>query len=189
MADLYALAGVAAVQYAGGPTILFKMGRVTMTDEAEASKLHVIDEKYPNHHITDRILRTPTLTTEEKTALMGFQTIGFAFEDITAKNQRWTMNPYVFDNTYFQELLNHEDSKYLQTEADLKLLQDRESHEFVKIFADNQELWFEVYARAHAKFSEQGQEKNLWSEVNEAHIQEGGYHEAKHLEHLEELNK
>jgi len=99
------------------------------------------------------------------------------------------MNPYVFDNTYFTELLNHEDSKYLQTEADLKLLQDRESHEFVKIFADNQELWFEVYARAHAKFSEYGQEKNLWSEINEEHIQEGGYHEAKHREHLEELNK
>jgi len=121
IADMYAMAGVCAVQYAGGPTILFKMGRKSITDDAEASKCHVIDEKYPNHHITDRILRS-TLSTEEKVALMGFQTIGFAFEDITAKNQRWTMNPYVFDNHYFKELLNHDDSKYLQTEADLKLL-------------------------------------------------------------------
>ena len=115
---------------------------------------------------------------------MGFQTIGFAYEDITAKNQRWTMNPYIFDNSYYKELLKSEDSLYLQTEADLKLLQDRESAEFVKIFADNQELWFEVYARAHAKYSEFGQEDKLMSEINEEHCMEGGYHELAHFNYL-----
>jgi hypothetical protein len=41
------------------------------------------------------------LTPEEYVALMGQYTLGFASDDNTSKKGRWTMNPYVFDNTYF----------------------------------------------------------------------------------------
>ena len=52
------------------------------------------------------------------------------------------MNPYVFDNTYFQEVLMGHESKYLKTEADLKLLHDPELKEWVQAYADDQTLFF-----------------------------------------------
>ena len=41
------------------------------------------------------------LSAAEHVALMGQFTLGFASDDDTSKSNRWTMNPYVFDNTYF----------------------------------------------------------------------------------------
>lgn len=66
---------------------------------------------------------------------MGSYTLGFATDDNKGKKGRWTMNPYVFDNTYFQEVLLSHDSKYLKTEADLKLLQDSETKSWVEAYA------------------------------------------------------
>lgn len=37
------------------------------------------------------------------------------------------MNPYVFDNTYFKEVLKGETSAYLKTKDDIELLVDAES--------------------------------------------------------------
>ena len=62
------------------------------------------------------------LSAEEYVALMGSYTLGFANDDNKLRKGRWTMNPYVFDNTYFQEVLLGHESKYLKTEADIKLL-------------------------------------------------------------------
>ena len=73
---------------------------------------------------------------------MGSYTLGFASEDNKGKSGRWTMNPYVFDNTYFQEVLLGHESKYLKTEADLKLLHDPELKEWVQAYADDQTLFF-----------------------------------------------
>jgi hypothetical protein len=43
------------------------------------------------------------LSPEEYVALMGgINTLGFRDENKSGPLTRWTMNPYVFDNTYFQ---------------------------------------------------------------------------------------
>jgi hypothetical protein len=41
------------------------------------------------------------LEPEEYVAMMGSYTLGFARDDNKNKMGRWTMNPYVFDNSYF----------------------------------------------------------------------------------------
>jgi len=87
------------------------------------------------------------------------------------------MNPYVFDNTYFQEILLGHDSKYLKTSADMELLEKPELKEWVEAYAGDQTLFFENYAVAHVKVSEQGHEHNLLSEFNEHDIVDGGYQE------------
>lgn len=117
------------------------------------------------------------LSAEEYVALMGSYTLGFANDENKTRNGRWCMNPYVFDNTYFQEVLLGQDSKYLKTEADLKLLNDPNLREWVERYAEDQNLFFENYARAHVKVSEMGQEENLLSEFNDADIIDGGYQE------------
>ena len=77
---------------------------------------------------------------------MGSFTLGFATDDNKGKKGRWTMNPYVFDNSYFQEVLLGHSSKYLKTEADLKLLQNQELKQWVEAYAQDQNLFFLNYA-------------------------------------------
>ena len=74
------------------------------------------------------------------------------------------MNPYVFDNTYFRELLN-DNSKYLKMEDDLSLLNDPEMRNYVEEFAEDQEAFFEAFGNAFSKVSELGQEEKMLSEI------------------------
>ena len=69
------------------------------------------------------------------------------------------------------------DSLYLKTEADLNLVRDPQLKEWVEAYAQDQNLFFDNYARAHVKVSEMGHEENLMSEMNESDIVNGGYQE------------
>lgn len=48
---------------------------------------------------------------------------------------------------------------------------------WVDAYAQDQNLFFDNYARAHVKVSEHGQEANLLSEMNDGDIINGGYQE------------
>jgi catalase (peroxidase I) len=71
------------------------------------------------------------------------------------------------------------DSRYLKTEADLKLLQNPDLKVWVEQYAEDQNLFFENYAKAHVKVSERGQEENLLSEFDSEDVVDGGYIENK----------
>ena len=129
--DLIQLAGYTAVEYCGGPTMIFRMGRQDVQTEGEASDALAITDGSHENAVQASKFGTLGLSAEEYVALMGSYTLGFASDDNKGKNGRWTMNPYVFDNTYFQEVLIGHESKYLKTEADLKLLHDPELKEWV----------------------------------------------------------
>jgi len=112
---------------------------------------------------------------EEFIALLGRHTIEFAGEDKSGFKARWTQNPYVFDNTYFQELLLGERSKYFKLPQELALLDDASSKRTIEMYAQDEQRFFEDYARAHVRMSELGQEKTLLSEFEEANRKQGGY--------------
>lgn len=178
--DLIQLGGYTAVEYCGGPSMLFKMGRQDVETEGEASNaLAIVPENKHEHAIIVKKFDMMGLTPEEYVAIMGAHTLGFASDNNKGKLGRWTMNPYVFDNTYFKEVLLGHDSIYLKTEADLRLLHDPELKQWVEAYAQDQTLFFDNYARAHVKISERGQEENLMSEFDETDIVNGGYQENK----------
>ena len=177
--DLIQLGGYTAVEYCGGPSMIFRMGRSDIPTEGEASNAVAITESSHENAVQVRKFEMMGLNAEEYVALMGSHTLGFANDDNKGKKGRWTMNPYVFDNSYFQEVLMGHDSNYLKTEADLKLLEDSETKEWVEAYAQDQNLFFENYAKAHVKVSERGQEQNLSSEFDEENVVDGGYMENK----------
>jgi len=179
VSDLLQLGGYTAVEYCGGPSMIFRMGRKDVQTEGEASTaLTVVTASHENAVQAHRFNQMG-LSVEEYVALMGGYTLGFASDDNKTKKARWTMNPYVFDNSYFQEVLLGANSKYLKTEADLALLASPEHKQWVESFAEDNNLFFETYARAHVKVSEAGQEANLMSEFDEGDIVNGGYQENK----------
>jgi hypothetical protein len=55
-------------------------------------------------------------------ALFGYRTLGFLSNKDQHREDRWTRNPWVFDNNYYQELLDA-DSPYVKTPSDLALLE------------------------------------------------------------------
>jgi len=105
-------------------------------------------------------------STQDVVALMGSHTLGFAHQDRTGFQGRWTQNPHVFDNTYYKEVLLGERSKFLKTPAEWALLENQEMKRFCETYAQDQNLFFDHYAQAHVKLSEFGHE-NLMSEFEE----------------------
>ena len=77
------------------------------------------------------------MTANEIVAIMGIHTIGKAKADISGHEGRWTMNPYVFDNTYYKELLLGDKSKYLKTASDIELVKNPAFRPHVEQFAED----------------------------------------------------
>lgn len=155
--------------------MIFRMGRKDCNSEEDAgNSVSVVTESHENS-VQVQKFDMMGLSAEEYVALMGSYTLGFANDDNKSKQGRWTMNPYVFDNTYFQEVLLGRNSKYLKTDADLNLLSNHEHKQWVEAYAQDQNLFFTNYAKAHIKVSEMGQEDNLLSEFNDDDIVNGGY--------------
>lgn len=170
-ADLIQLGGYAAVEYAGGPSMVFRMGRV----DAEESDLPQLTHGSESSSMVEKV-QNLGFSRREFTTLMGSHTLGFANMEVSGPQGRWTQNPHVFDNSYFKEVLLGDRSKFLRTKAEILLATDPELRRYCEEFAQDQNLWFAEYAAAHIKMSELGQEKNLLSEFDEASSKaNGGY--------------
>jgi len=99
--------------------MIFDMGRKDVSSEGDAIQHSA--ETSAGSLVTSGLAQSD-LSPEEFVALMGSFTLGFNGEEKKGPQTRWCMNPYVFDNTYYQELLLKDQSKYFKTEADLKLV-------------------------------------------------------------------
>lgn len=163
-ADLFQLGGYAAVEYCGGPSMIFRMGRKDL-QEHELPQEGLLPNAHEKSTILERMLRTG-FTKQDFVAIMGSHTIGFARMENTGFKGRWTQNPHVFDNSYYKEVLLGERSKFLQTPAETILNEEAELRRYVEMYAQDQNLFFSHYAEAHVKMSEWGQEDNLLSEFD-----------------------
>ena len=101
--------------------MIFRMGRKDAESESEV----IVEERLPD--VSDSSegiiskMRRMGFNTEEIVALMGSHTLGFAHEDRTGFKGRWTQNPYVFDNSYYKEVLLGEKTKFLRTRTEIIL--------------------------------------------------------------------
>jgi L-ascorbate peroxidase len=176
--DLIQLGGYAAVEYCGGPAMIFNMGRKDIGSEGDAVQHSA--ETHAGSLVVQGLAQSD-FSPEEFVALMGSFTIGFCGEDKKGPTTRWNMNPYIFDNAYYKELLLKDQSKYYRTEADLKLVQNAQLKSWVEAYAQDQDLFFRNYAKAHVKLSEIGWEGQLLSEMEPERTIDGGYIEKNRL--------
>jgi catalase (peroxidase I) len=120
-ADLIQLGGYAAVEYTGGPHMIFKMGRIDAEEVSPSDRLP--DTNEPKMTQYQKLVRLG-FSDQDFVAIMGSHTLGFAHKERSGFEGRWTMNPHVFDNTYYKELLLGERSKYLKTPAEWLLFEN-----------------------------------------------------------------
>lgn len=143
----------------------FRMGREDADESVINPEGRLPDPNEPKETIYQKMERMG-FNKQDFVAIMGSHTIGFAHSDRSGFNGRWTMNPHVFDNTYYKEVLLGDRSKYLQTPGEKMLLLDPEMKNLVEQYAQDQNLFFEHYAISHVKMSEFGVEDKLLSEFD-----------------------
>lgn len=154
--------------------MIFQMGRTDVSGEKDTVQ-HEQETYYGSLVVSG--LSKQGLQPEEFVAMMGSFTLGFNSEQKKGSHTRWTMNPYVFDNSYFKELMLGDKSKYSHTDADLRLMQTPELRVWVERYAEDNALFFTNYAKAHVKLSERTHEETLLSEFDGDNNVRGGYME------------
>ena len=159
ISDLIQIGGASAIEYAGGPYIELKVGRVDIEDEHLAAEATA----FPELEMTSEEIRakySELFTDEFIVALFGYRTLGFVSSKDSNKEERWTRNPWIFDNNYFEELLDS-NSPYTKSSSDLALLNDDKFRHWVETFARNQNHFFDSFAVAYQRMGELGNAKLL----------------------------
>lgn len=175
-ADLYALAGVVAIETLGGPKIDFRVGRKDSMDPKDVT---------PNGRLPDADKGTPMKTAahlrgifgrmgfndQEIVALAGAHALGRCHADASGYVGPWTPTPTVFNNLYFSLLLNlkwepnvvndhaqYKDpcGKLMMLPSDIVLIEDPEFKKYVQAYANDQKLFFNDFAKAFQKLEELG---------------------------------
>lgn len=156
-ADLYQLASVTAIEFAGGPKIPFRMGRTDAKGPDDCTP----DGRLPKptermSHLRDVFYRMG-LTDKDIVLLSGAHTLGRARPERSGFEGDWTHDPHKFDNTYYVEILKENpDPKLLRLSTDLCLLDEPETKALCEKYAADQEAFFNDYKEAHQKLSELG---------------------------------
>jgi len=181
-ADLHTLAGVVAVEEAGGPTIPFRLGRVDFESGATSppdGRLPDADKgsgKKTIEHIRDVFYRMG-FTDKEIVALLGAHSMGRCHTDASGYWGPWAASENTFSNEYFRLLVEErwspktthngkpwtgpdqfEDStgKLMMLPSDMVLLLDPIFRKHVETFAKDEDLFFKEFASAFSKLLELG---------------------------------
>lgn len=155
-ADLYQLASVVAIEFAGGPKIPFRMGRVDgkPTDCSPPGRLP--DPTKRMSHLRE-VFHRMGLDDKDIVLLSAAHTLGSGHGDRSGYEGAWTKDPLKFDNSYFVEILkDNPDPDLLRLSTDLCLLDEPETKELCEKYAKDQDLFFKDYAVSHQKLSELG---------------------------------
>lgn len=162
-ADLWALAAVTAIEWAGGPVIPYRAGRTDIRTAASC----VAEGRLPDGDRGAKHIRTifyrMGFTDPEIVALSGAHTLGKCRADRSGFEGPWTETPLRFDTRYFELLLECEwepseastglpqmacpsEPELMMLNTDVALITD-------PTFRQTTELYAKDAARFHADFS------------------------------------
>mmetsp|Transcript_14126 Transcript_14126/g.30784 ORF Transcript_14126/g.30784 Transcript_14126/m.30784 type:complete len:273 (+) Transcript_14126:111-929(+) len=162
-ADLWVLAGIQAIKLTGGPDVPFKYGRTDASDKSACpAQGRLPDATQGAQHLRDVFYR---MGFDDKAivALSGAHTLGSCHKDRSGFDGPWTTDPYKFDNEYFKVLLDLEwkprewdgplqyadpSGKLMMLPSDIALKEDESFLKYVKMYAEDEKLFFKDFAEA-----------------------------------------
>jgi cytochrome c peroxidase len=177
-ADLYTLAGVVAIEEAGGPMIPFQLGRTDAVSGESSPKVCGLPDadkgsrKATASHIRRDVFYRMGFTDKEIVALSGAHALGRCHENASGYWGPWTFAENTFSNEYFRLLIEErwspkvshngkpwtgpdqfEDStgKLMMLPSDIMLIQDPEFRKHVEYYAKNEDAFFKDFAAAFSK--------------------------------------
>ena len=159
----------------GGPKTKLELGRIDKDSSNVPPNGRLPDGKLGASHLRDVFYRMG-FGDQEIVALSGAHTVGRCHLDRSGFEGKWTDNPLVFDNEYFKVLLNrnwtvkkwdnHNDDRPEQYEdetgelmmlpTDIALVLDDGFLQYVKLYAADEEKFFEDFSKAFSKLQANG---------------------------------
>jgi len=170
--DLWTFAGAVAIEEMGGPKIPWKSGRV----DAESGKACPPDGRLPDAskgapHVRDIFYRMG-FNDQEIVALIGAHVIGRMHTNRSGYDGPWTHSPTTFSNDFFVQLkenkwvkkkwngpeqfVNDKGGELTMNPADISFLSDPKFKKFVDLYAEDEQKFFEDFAKAFSKLLELG---------------------------------
>ncbi|CDK29276.1 unnamed protein product [Kuraishia capsulata CBS 1993] len=159
----------------GGPTINWKPGRIDCADDQKVPQNGRLPVATLNaDHIREVFQVRLGFNDQETVALIGGgHSLGRTHAKYSGFNGKWTDNPIRFDNEMFAVLLNevwtttevpetgriqymNEDRALMMLNTDIELLNDPEFVQWVRIYAQDQQKFFDDFALAFGKLLELG---------------------------------
>ncbi|TIB70009.1 heme peroxidase [Wallemia mellicola] len=172
--DLWTLAGVAGLQEMGGPKasiVAWRPGRIDGTDEREAITNRLPDGAKDEHHIQN-IFNRLGFNDREAVCLIGAHAVGRTHKDRSGFEGPWTFSPISFSNQFYKLLLesdwkekqwdgpkqyeDQETKSLMMLPTDYALRTSERYRPYVEKYAENEDLFFEDFAKAFAKLIELG---------------------------------
>ncbi|KAJ1450002.1 heme peroxidase [Pelagophyceae sp. CCMP2097] len=172
-ADLWAFAANVAIGAMGGPVVPTRFGRTdakSSADSVESQVGRLPDGDKGAGHLRE-IFHPKGFDDVDIVALSGAHTVGKCAPERSGFDGFWTEQPYIFDNTYFTEMLSkkysaevtakgcpqhrHAETKTMMLESDLALLQPP-FRETVELYAKDQAAFFQRFTQAWVKLQENG---------------------------------
>lgn len=170
-ADLFTLAGVVSIEEMGGPKICWKAGRSDKPDgKSSPADGRLPDALQGSSHLRDIFYRMG-FNDREIVALSGAHTLGRCHTDRSGFSGPWSRAPTTVSNEYFRLLLEetwtpkkwngplqYEDKsgELMMLPSDLALTKDVLFRKYVELYAKDEKIWREDFAKAFSKLLELG---------------------------------
>ncbi|CAL8128681.1 unnamed protein product [Orchesella dallaii] len=170
--DLWTLAAVCSVQEMGGPTVPWKAGRCDGTSKECAPDGRLPNCGDPCAQQARDIFYRMGFEDKEIVALIGAHALGRCHVDRSGFDGPWTASPTTFSNGFYTELLgktwkkrewdglkqyeDEETKELMMTPADMSFKKDCKFRKWVKIYAENDEMFREDFSKAYKKLLEVG---------------------------------
>ncbi|KAF9886398.1 heme peroxidase [Aspergillus nanangensis] len=170
-ADLWTLAGAAAVQELGGPAIPWRPGREDKDVAACTPDGRLPDAAKDQRHIRDVFYRMG-FNDQEIVALLGAHALGRAHPDRSGFDGPWQFSPTSFNNEFFRLLVEEKwqnkkwngpgqfTDKSTQTlmmlPTDIALTKDKEFKKHVDRYAKDNDVFFKEFSDVYVKLLELG---------------------------------
>ncbi|WKT52092.1 hypothetical protein QSH57_002606 [Fusarium oxysporum f. sp. vasinfectum] len=193
--DLWTLAGVTTIRAMGGPEIDWLPGRTDFVDDSKLPpRGRLPDAAQGADHIRDIFYRMG-FNDREIVALSGAHSLGRCHTENSGFEGKWVNNPTRFSNQYFRLLLSEKwtektvpesgvtqfssvdpdtEEELMMLPTDMALTTDPEFSKFVRLYADDKELFFNDFKAAFAKLLELGIARDAEGNITNSDNEKGG---------------
>ncbi|KAF5637072.1 heme-binding peroxidase [Fusarium sp. NRRL 25303] len=197
--DLWTLAGVTAIRAMGGPEIDWLPGRTDFTDDSKLPpRGRLPDAAQGADHIRDIFYRMG-FNDREIVALSGAHSLGRCHTENSGFEGKWVNNPTRFSNQYFRLLLSEKwtektvpesgvtqfssvdpdtEEELMMLPTDIALTTDPEFSKYVRLYAEDKELFFNDFKAAFAKLLELGIARDAEGNITNSDNEKRGYRSA-----------
>eukprot|EP01128_Nolandella_sp_AFSM9_P006098 TRINITY_DN3069_c0_g1_i1.p1 TRINITY_DN3069_c0_g1~~TRINITY_DN3069_c0_g1_i1.p1 ORF type:complete len:388 (+),score=115.62 TRINITY_DN3069_c0_g1_i1:83-1165(+) len=170
-ADLWSLAGVVAIEAMGGPEIKWRPGRVDKEGATHCTPDGRLPDASQGPQHLRQIFGRMGFSDREIVALSGAHALGRCHSNRSGFDGPWTNSPTFFSNDYYVQLmerkwtarnwngpLQYEDEtkSLMMLPTDLALVEDPEFRKYVELYQNDEEAFFNDFAKAFTKLQENG---------------------------------